>query len=73
MDMTARRAPRGSVSANIGIFAAIDPELHAAFEAAVTDRNITKRELIEAALRRELEQPTTVGRSPQEALYNVAS
>lgn len=73
MHMTARRAPRGSVSDNIGIFAAIDPELHAAFAAAVAARNITKRELIEAALRRELADPSVATRPVQEALYDVAS
>jgi len=70
MPMTARRAPRGSAKNCIGIYADIDPELHAAYERAVAERNITKRQLIEAALRRELADPTIS--APQGGLYDVA-
>ena len=65
-----RRAPRGSAKDNIGIFASIEPELHAVFERAVNERGITKRQLIEGALRRELADPTV--HATQGALYDVA-
>ena len=70
MPMAARRAPRGSAKNCIGIYADIDPELHAAYERAVAERNITKRQLIEAALRRELADPTIT--AAQGGLYDVA-
>lgn len=70
MPMTARRAPRGSAKNCIGIYADIDPELHAAYERAVAERNITKRQLIEVALRRELADPTIT--AAQGGLYDVA-
>lgn len=54
----ARRAPRGTVKDAIGIFARIDPVLYEALEEAVSERGITKRELIVAAIRTELAHPT---------------
>lgn len=70
MPMAAQRAPRGSAKDAIGIFVMLDPELHAAYERAVAERNITKRRFVEAAIRRELSEPTAF--SEQGGLYDVA-
>lgn len=64
-----RRAPRGSAKDTIGIYIDLDPELHALFERAVADRGITKRRLVEAAIRRELADPSVwADTEPQEEL-----
>lgn len=63
-----RRAPRGSAKDTIGIYVDLDPELHALYERAVADRGITKRRLVEAAIRRELSEPTVYAEPEQEEL-----
>lgn len=68
--MTARRAPSGSAKNCKGIFADIEPELYEAFDRAVAERNITKRQFIRAALRQELANPTIT--ADQGRLYDVA-
>ena len=56
--MTGPRAPRGSSLTCIAITAEVLPDLAAAVRQAVNDRGITLRVYLEAALRRELAQPT---------------
>ena len=54
----AQKAKKGSARDTVGIFVHIDAQLHRAYLEAVAERDITKRRLIEAALRRELADPT---------------
>lgn len=51
----------------------IDPDLVALVRATVKERDITLRTFMEAALARELEDPTVGTSSDQESLYDVAS
>jgi hypothetical protein len=66
----ARRAPRGSAKDAIGIYVALEPELYAAYVKAAADRDITRRELVVGALRRELADPSF--NNAQGGLYEVA-
>jgi len=57
--MTApRRAPKGSLKDAIGIYVQLSPEVYEQYVQASTSRGITKRRLVEAAIRRELAEPT---------------
>jgi hypothetical protein len=66
----AKRAPRGANKDVIGIYVALDPDMYAAYVKAAAERDITKRELVVAALRRELADPTIS--NAQGGLYDVA-
>ena len=68
--MTAPRAKKGSAKDTEGIYVRIDPELRRLYDEAVVQRNISKRQLVEGALRRELADPTVLNR--QKGLYDVA-
>lgn len=68
--MVARRAQKGTALDTTGIFVRIDPELHRLYVETVAFRNISKRQLIEAALRQELANPTVF--NEQEGLCDVA-
>lgn len=63
----AKRSPAGSAKNAIGIFIQLDPALYEAFIKAAAERDVTKRSLVCAALRRELADPTVT--SDQEGLY----
>lgn len=54
----AQKAKKGSARDTVGIFVHIDAELHKAYLEACGARDVTKRRLVEAALRRELAEPT---------------
>ena len=66
----AQKAKKGSARDTVGIFVHIDAQLHKAYLEAVAERDITKRRLVEAALRRELAEPTVM--ATQGGLYDVA-
>lgn len=54
----AQKAKKGTARDTTGFYVRIDAELHRAYLNACVDRDITRRRLIEAALRRELAEPT---------------
>ncbi len=56
--MTGPRAPRGSSLTCVAISAEVHPDLAAAVRQAVGDREITLRAYFEAALQREIAEPT---------------
>lgn len=62
----AYRAPKGTASDARGIYVKVTPELFEAYERAAAERGITKRSLIEAALAREIADPSLT--APQEEL-----
>ena len=66
----AQKAKKGSARDTVGIFVHIDAQLHRAYLEAVAERDITTRRLVEAALRRELADPTAM--ATQGGLYDVA-
>ena len=66
----AQRAPRGSAKDAIGIYVALEPELYKAYVEAAAERDITTRELVVGALRRELADPSFS--NSQGGLYDVA-
>lgn len=55
---TPARAPRGSLKDAVGIYAQLPKELFDAYVQASAERGITRRLLVEAAIRRELAEPT---------------
>lgn len=55
---TPRRAPKGSAKDAQGIFVKVAPEVYEAYIRAAAARGITKRRLVEAAIRRELAEPS---------------
>ena len=66
----AQKAKKGSARDTVGIYLRIDAELHRAYLAACTERDVTKRRLVEAALRRELAEPTAFATAG--GLFDVA-
>lgn len=56
----AQKAKKGSAKDTVGIYLRIDADLHRAYIEACSARDVTKRRLVEAALRRELAEPTAL-------------
>jgi hypothetical protein len=67
----ARRAPRGANKDTVGIFVHLDREMYAAYVKAAGERDITKRELVVGALRRELADPTV--KSDQGGIFDAVA
>ena len=63
-----RRAPKGSAKDSVGLFVQVAPDVYQAYVDAAAGRGITKRRLIEAAIRRELAEPTVHADADQEEL-----
>ena len=55
---TPRRAPKGSSKDAVGVFVKLAPTVYEEYVRAAAERGITKRRLVEAAIRRELADPT---------------
>ena len=72
IDMTEpRRAPKGSAKTAEGIFVKVAPEIREAYARAAAERGITKRRLVEAAIARELADPTVFAEDEGQLVLSI--